>query len=143
MTDYQRPNDVSAWDEYFYVNDAGVSGLWMRTRHEELEYRITKDNALEISIAGWKWAKRWMALNEKFLCKGSQSCALCFVSRGDCEDCVIFSDVHVGGCGLTPYDKYRELQTYGKKSDLEEALSICDEEIAYLESLMPKERRPE
>jgi hypothetical protein len=107
------------YDHAFSVKDGLMVVDW-----DALE--VTKENALEISIASWKWTYQWMLDNGEKPEKGGDACALCYV-RVTCQGCEI-RDV-ARHCMYTPFPAYSDAET------LHEALDACRDEIAFLEGL--------
>jgi hypothetical protein len=112
----EKPN----YDHAFSVKDGRMVVDW-----DALE--VTKENALEISIASWKWAYQWMQDNGEKLKKGGDECALCEV-YGVCQGCPVARAASTD-CRGTPF------WTYSSATTLHEALDACRDEIAFLEGL--------
>jgi hypothetical protein len=115
LVETPQPN----YDHAFSVKDGRMVVDW-----DALE--VTKENALEISIASWKWTYQWMQDNGEKPEKGGDACALCYV-RVTCQGCEI-RDV-ARHCMYTPFPAYSDAET------LHEALDACRDEIAFLEGL--------
>jgi hypothetical protein len=117
-----------SYDHAFSVKDGRMVVDW-----DALE--VTKENALEISIASWKWAYEWMQENCEIVSRYDSECALCQIHRWRedidkmCNGCPIYYKTGRAGCKDTPYVKYSK--TYNKH----EALDACRDEIAFLEGL--------
>ncbi len=78
---------------------------------------------------------------------GPKDCELCLLYYlSDCRGCPVYEFTGEEGCDNTPYEAWREHQTYFHadslypwtiRPDCKECESICDEQIAFLESLLP------
>jgi hypothetical protein len=111
------------YDHAFSVKDGRMVVDW-----GALE--VTKENALEISIASWKWLYQWMLDNDGWPKRGASVCALCkmYIGPSFCPGCPI-SKKTGSKCGCTPYDDYVSA------TNKHEALDACRDEIAFLEGL--------
>jgi hypothetical protein len=89
---------------------------------------VTKENALEISIASWKWLHEWLNENEGIPKRYEDECGLCQMYFG-CSECPIMNKTKRHGCGGTPFVRYINA------TNKHEALDACRDEIAFLEGL--------
>jgi hypothetical protein len=112
------------YDHAFSVKDGRMVVDW-----DALE--VTKENALEISIASWKWLYEWLNESEGTPKRNASACALCqlYNLQSGCRKCPIKKLTGTDYCGGTPYENYIDATT------LHEALDACRDEIAFLEGL--------
>jgi hypothetical protein len=109
------------YDHAFSVKDGRMVVDW-----DALE--VTKENALEISIASWKWLYEWLNENEgRRPYRDAGECALC-KKHGGCKGCPI-EEAGGDACEKTPYVRYL------RATNKHEALDACRDEIAFLEGL--------
>lgn len=97
--------------------------------------------ALELSIV--KWEKNLEAARElrfKDVKTSEIDCPLCdlFIRNG-CGGCPVSERTGTGYCRGTPYD--RVYKAYIDK-DEDNIVSACEDELAFLKSLLPKEEKP-
>jgi hypothetical protein len=111
-----------------YTEAFSVEDGEMRVDWDKIE--VTKENALEISIASWEWAYEWMKENGEKVHRAGNECALCQLYMHKlCVGCVVHKDTGRLGCARTPYKQF------SKAEDLHEVLDACREEIEFLKSL--------
>lgn len=97
--------------------------------HRTSPWPVTILGSLNASIKKWQVIAKFLSKNKtaSLLNGDADTCALCHIVRGMCDDCPIhlYSERY-SGCNNTPYDSYVDAYTRGR------ALKAAKREVVFL-----------